>query len=109
MTGPEQRGSLAQSLRLVRRQIEVPCTVDLEYTTNSLHAYVELHGYDVVAGDQVTVQNPPTEVRFGEKIVVDRRATVVCGSIFDTLLAKLQGYRELTELYEVSFSNGRVA
>ena len=90
-----------------RRTIEVPCTVDLEQTTESLHAYVELHGIEVGPGDQVIVHDAPTAVDFGDRIVCRRRATVVRGSALDKLRARLAGYLELTELYEVSFSDGR--
>ena len=90
-----------------RRTIEIPCTVDIEQTTESLHAYVELHGIEVGPGDQVIVHDAPTTVDFGDRIVCQRRATVVRGGAVDNLLARLAGYLELTELYEVSFSDGR--
>ena len=50
-----------------RRTIEIPCTVDIEQTTESLHAYVELHGIEVGPGDQVIVHDAPTSVDFGEQ------------------------------------------
>jgi hypothetical protein len=46
-------------------------------------------------------------VPFGERIVVRRRATVVRANGLDRLRAKIAGYLELTELYEVSFSDGK--
>ena len=43
---------------LSRRQIvEVPCTVDIEQTPESLHAYVELHGIEIGPGDEVIVHD----------------------------------------------------
>ena len=36
-----------------------------------------------------------------------RTATVVRGGPLDRLRARIEGYLELTELYEVSFSDGR--
>jgi hypothetical protein len=93
---------------LLRREVvEVPCTVDIEHSTESLHAYVDLEGIEVGPGDKVTVHDAPTEVPFGERIVVRRRATVVRANGLDRLRAKIAGYLELTELYEVSFSDGR--
>jgi hypothetical protein len=89
-------------------RVEVPCTVDLEQTTESLHAYVELHGVDVRPGDQVIVHDAPTEVAFGERLVCQRRATVLRAGLFGSLRARLAGYFELCELYEVSFSDGRI-
>ena len=47
-------------------------------------------------------------IAFGERIVVRRTATVVRAGLLDQIRARVQGYLELTELYEVSFSNGRV-
>jgi hypothetical protein len=93
--------------RTARRRIDVPCTVDLEQTTESLHAYVDLCGVEVGAGDKVIVHDAPTSVAFGERIVCERRATVVRAGPLDDLLARLTGYIEITQLYEVSFSDGR--
>jgi hypothetical protein len=87
--------------------VEVPCTVDLEQTTESLHAYVELHGIEIRPGDEVIVHDPPSMVEFGERLVCNRRATVVRAGPWRNLAARVAGYLELTELYEVSFSNGR--
>ena len=92
-----------------RKTIELPCTVDLEQTTESLHAYVEIEGIEIHAGDRVIVHDAPTQVEFGERIVCARRATVVRASVLDAMLARLRGYLELTELYEVSFSDGSVS
>ena len=93
---------------LFRREVvEVPCTVDVEHSTDSLHAYVDLDGIEVGPGDKVTVHDAPTAVPFGERIVVQRRATVVRANGLDRLRAKVAGYLELTELYEVSFSEGK--
>jgi hypothetical protein len=93
--------------KMWRSTVEVPCTVDLEQTTESLHAYVELHGIEVGAGDQVIVHGAPTSVDFGKKLVCQRRATVVRANVLDGVRARLAGYLELTGLYEVSFSDGR--
>jgi hypothetical protein len=89
--------------------IDVPCTVDLEQTTESLHAYVEIDGIEIRPGDQIIVHDAPVEVPFGERIVCDRRATIVRAGLFGDMLARLRGYLELTELYEVSFSDGRAS
>jgi hypothetical protein len=91
------------------RAIELLCTVDLEQTAESLHAYVEIEGFQIRPGDQVIVHDAPTRVEFGERIVCDRRATVIRAGFFGDLLARLRGYLELTDLYEVSFSDGRAS
>jgi hypothetical protein len=91
----------------VSRTLDVSCVVDVEQTPDSLHAYVDLGDVEVGPGDEVIVHDAPTDVGFGEKLVCRRRATVVRAGPFGRLKAKLNGYLELTELYEVSFSDGR--
>jgi hypothetical protein len=92
-----------------RQTIDMPCTVDLEQTTESLHAYVEINGIEIRAGDSVVVHSAPTQVKFGEHIICNRRATIVRAGPLGSMLARLRGYLELTELYEVSFSGGRAS
>ena len=93
-----------------RSHLDVPCTVEIEQTSETLHAHVVLDGdVRIRAGDEVTVHDAPTHVEFGERLVVRRMATVVRGTVVDRLRAKINGYLELTELYEVSFSHGRAA
>jgi hypothetical protein len=89
------------------RTVEVPCTVDVEHSFDSLHAYVELEGIEVGPGDEVLVHDAPTEVPFGERIVVQRRATVVRAGWLKRLWTRLTARLELTELYEVGFSSWR--
>lgn len=89
------------------RTFEVPCTVDVEHSFDSLHAYVELEGIEVGPGDEVLVHDAPTEVPFGERIVVQRRATVVRAGWLKRLWTRLTARLELTELYEVGFSSWR--
>ena len=92
----------------VRRTFDVPCTVEIEQTSETLHAHVVLDGdIQIQPGDEVLVHNAPTRVDFGERLVVRRIATVRRGNLLDRLRARIEGYLELTELYEVSFSDGR--
>jgi hypothetical protein len=93
-----------------RKSFDVPCTVEIEQTSETLHAHVVLDGnVQIQPGDEVMVHDAPTSVAFGERLVVRRTATVVRGSALDRLRARIEGYLELTELYEVSFSDGRAA
>ncbi len=93
-----------------RKRFDVPCTVEIEQTSETLHAHVVLDSpIEIRPGDEVTVHDAPTHVNFGEKIVVQRTATVVRGNPLDRLRARMEGYLELTELYEVSFSDGRAS
>jgi hypothetical protein len=91
-----------------RQPVEVPCTIDIENTLDSLHAYVELQGVEVGPGDEVRVLDAPTEIPpYGERIVCERRASVVKASWFGRLWTHLTAPFELTELYEVGFSSWR--
>ena len=91
-----------------RTAFDVPCTVEIEQSSETLHAHVMLDGdIDIQPGDEVLVHDAPTQVAFGERLVERRTATVVRGNALDRLRAKIEGYLELTELYEVSFSDGR--
>jgi hypothetical protein len=93
-----------------RRSFDVPCTVEIEQTSETLHAHVILDGdIDIKPGDEVRVHDAPTGVAFGQRLVVRRTATVVRGGLLDRLRARIEGYLELTELYEVSFSDGRAS
>ena len=87
--------------------VEVPCTLDLEQTGDSLHAYCELEGLDPGPGDEVLILDAPAAIGFGDKAVVSRRALVRRAGPLGRLWAPVGGYLELTELYEVSFSGGR--
>jgi hypothetical protein len=93
---------------LRRRTFEVPCTVEIEHSPQSLHAHVEIEtALEIRPGDQVLVHDAPTDVPFGERIVVRRTATVVRAGLLERLWTRLSGNFELTELYDVSFSERR--
>ena len=87
--------------------VEVPCTLDLEHTSDSLHAYVDLDGIAVGPGDEVLVHDAPHGIGFGERAMLNRRASVRRAGPLKRFWAHVEGYLELTELYEVSFSEGR--
>src|SRR5690242_18776863 len=83
----------------------VPCTIEMEQTPESLHAHVTLESdVEIGPGDEVTVQDAPTEVPFGEKAIFRRTATVVRASAIERLWTKLTGNLEFYELYDVSFT-----
>ncbi len=91
-----------------RERFEFPCTVEIEHTPRSLHAHVEIDGDFVVEpGDEVQVQNAPTDVPFGDKIVVRRTAIVTRASALERAWTRFTGNFELTELYDVSFTDRR--
>jgi hypothetical protein len=87
---------------------QVPCTVEVEHTSDSLHAYVELDGdVEVGPGDEVILHGDPIVANFGEKFVEHRIATVVRASPLKRWATKVMSSFELTELYEVSFTPRR--
>ena len=66
---------------LGKRTIDVPCTIEIENTFESLHAHVELHdGLEVEAGDEVLVHGDPIRVPYGQKVTLQRMATVTRAS-----------------------------
>ncbi len=90
-----------------REQFDVPCTIEIENTFESLHAHVDLDGGLMMdAGDAVLVHGDPVRVPYGSKIVLRRVATVTRASWLDRAWTRLLARLELTELYEVSFSSG---
>lgn len=96
-------------MRLGRRATEeVDCTIEIENTFESLHAHVELHdAAPIGAGDEVLVHGDPIRVGYGEKVTLERRATVTRAGAISRMMTKLAAQFEITELYEVSFSSGR--
>jgi hypothetical protein len=94
--------------RKARKAFDVPCTIEIEQTAETLHAHVVLDGdIEIEPGDEVVVHDAPTGVAFGERLVVRRTATVVRAGPLERFRSRIEGYLELTELYEVSFSDGR--
>ena len=91
-----------------RHRFDVPCTVSIENTFDSLHAHVELDGdIEIDAGDEVLVHGDAIRVPYGQKLTLRRQATVTKASALDRVLTKVVAHFELTELYEVSFSSGK--
>lgn len=92
------------------RRFDVGCTIEVEQTGESLHAHVSLDGDVAIRpGDEVTIHGAPVTVAFGDSIRLRRTATVVRAGALKRSMMHLAGYLELTELYEVSFSGGRLS
>ena len=85
------------------RTFIAPCRIDMEQTKDSLHAYVEIDGVDIGPGDRVTIIDAPGLIPFGEQREFARMAQVVKATWSERLMAKVEGYLALTELYEVGF------
>jgi len=97
---------MIEGLRLGREKIDVPCTIEIEHTWESLHAHVELEGLTVEPGDEVHVQGGEIVVPYGERQVLHRMATVTRASAPERLWVKMTGDFEFMELLEFSFSSG---
>jgi hypothetical protein len=88
---------------LSRNRIDVPCTVDIEQTAESLHAHAIAEGIDIRPGDRVIVHGAPASVGYGERLSVQCRATVVRAGWISRQWTQLTGLLALTDLYEVGF------
>jgi len=92
------------------RRFDVGCSIEIEQTSESLHAHVVLdNDVKIHPGDEVTIHGAPIQVRFGDRLNLRRTATVIRAGAVRRMLTCFAGYLELTELYEVSFSDGRAA
>jgi len=90
------------------RRFDVGCSIEIEQTSESLHAHVVLdNDFEIRPGDEVTIHGAPIKVKFGDRLNLRRTATVTRAGTLRRMLTHIAGYLELTELYEVSFSDGR--
>ena len=88
-----------------RRRIDVPCTVEVENTFESLQAHVRLAGgIEISPGDEVLVHGAPIEVPYGTRRQFDRKATVTFAGWPERLWTRMTGDLEFMELCEFSFS-----
>ena len=88
-----------------RRRIEVPCTVEISHTFESLHAHVDLDSdVTIEPGDEVLVHGRPIEVPYGEVHTERRMATVTKATLVERLWTRATGDFEFMELCEFSFS-----
>lgn len=93
------------ALMLSRTSFEVPCSVEVSHTFDSLHAHVVLDG-DVLIypGDEVIVHGAPVKVPYGECQTFRRQATVIRATWLERLWTRMTGDLEFMELCEFSFS-----
>jgi len=86
--------------------VDVPCIVDIARTSETLHAHVELEGITVEPGDIVLVYAAPASVRFGERVVCRRSATVVRAGAWRRWWTRCTAWFDFADLFEVGFSPG---
>ncbi|MEM7775249.1 MAG: hypothetical protein AAF732_06540 [Pseudomonadota bacterium] len=90
------------------KTIEVPCTVRVINTFESLEAHVELDGdLQIQPGDEVKVHGDPIVVPYGESVELRRQATVRRAGPIERFWTRLTGDLEFMELCEFSFSEER--
>jgi len=88
---------------------DMPCRIEVEQSAAHFHAHVELDGdIEIQPGDRVRVHGAPITVAFGESIVLHRHATVRRAGLLRRAWTKFAGHFEMAELYEVSFTPGRL-
>ena len=93
-------------ISLRRTSFDTPCRVEVELSDEFCRANVVLaNDYEIGPGDRVRVHGAPISVGFGERKIVERIATVERASTAERLWTKFAGHFEMTELYEVSFSD----
>lgn len=91
-----------------RKSFDVPCTIEVENTFDSLHAHVELDGgVKIQPGDEVLVHGDPIVVPYGEKQTLRRNATVTRATAIERVWTRMTGDLEFMELCEFSFTSGR--
>jgi hypothetical protein len=97
-------------MRLFSRQrIETGCTIEIAHTNESLHAHVALDdAADIGPGDRVLVHGAAVQVPFGQEISLRRPATVFKAGLIERAWVRFCASFELCELYEVTFSPGRI-
>ena len=85
------------------RRFDVPCTVEIERSFDSFHAYAVPEDVVLRPGDQVIVHGAPSQVAFGEKYSFETSATIIRAGFFLRHWMQLRSILELTELYHVGF------
>lgn len=90
-------------------KFDTGCRIEIEQSPDHFHAHVKLDGnIPIYPGDKVKVHGDPIMVSFGEKVAYDRKATVERASPLRRAWTKFTGHFEMAELYEVSFTPGRL-
>jgi hypothetical protein len=86
------------------RVFDVPCTLEIEVTAESVHAHAIPEGVTLYPGDTVVVHGAPDHVAFGDKYSRACTATVTRAGLMTRLWTRLSAIGQVTDLYEVSFA-----
>lgn len=94
---------------LGRRRFVLPCTVEIERSQESLPAHVTIDAdFRVEPGDEVLLHDAPTDVPYGARVVTRSTATVIRANAVKRAWTRWTGNFELTEFYDVSFTERRM-
>lgn len=97
-------------LTLWRQSQDVGCLIEINHTPERFGAHVHLDGNpDIGPGDRVCVYGEPIEVVPGIEMTVRRRARIERATALGRAWTRFRGNFEISELYEVSFTSGRVS
>jgi hypothetical protein len=95
---------------LCAARFDTPCRIAVQHDADALHAHLELpDGLEMGPGDRIKVHGEPVIVPFGTSLTIDRTATVEVAGPLRRAWTHLIAYFDMAELYEVSFSPGRLA
>ena len=89
------------------RGFDTPARILLERSDENLFAHVDID-VDIRPGDSFRLMGPPITLGFGERAELVRTAAVCRASPLRRAWTRFAGHFALTELYEVSFSEGRL-
>lgn len=92
-----------------RNVLDVGCLIEINHTPERFGAHVVLDGDpEIQPGDRVRVYGDPIDVTPGRDVAVRRRARIERASALERAWTRLRGRFEIRELYEVSFTSGRL-
>lgn len=95
---------------LCAARFDTPCRIAVQHDADALHAHLELpDGLEMGPGDRIKVHGAPVVVPFGQSLTIERTATVEVAGPLRRAWTRLIAYFDMAELYEVSFSSGRLA
>ena len=91
------------AMALGRRTVEVPCTVELEQSFDSLYAHAIPEGITLRPGDRVMVHGAPSGIGYGEATTIACHATVYRAGWLERVWVEASAILELAELYHCGF------
>jgi hypothetical protein len=95
---------------LWRPRLDLGCSIEIDHTAENFGAHLHLDGDpELGPGDRVRVYGADIAIVPGTRRTVRRRAVVERATGLGRLWTRVRGRFEMHELYEVSFTDGRVA